>query len=334
MNFWLKFKQQKSAYYSLILFVLICLITLCLNFISNDKPLFIKYNQKIYLPLINDYEESTFGGNLAGPADYLDPYIKNIITDQQKGNFSLYPINKYSADTINYFHPAPNPSPPSIYNFLGTDDAGRDVLARILYALRLSLWFGIIVAGVNVILGSIIGAIQGYYANKVDLFCQRIIEIWGNIPEIYVLIIIASIFKPNIYLILILFCLFSWIGTSEYIRLECLKIRQMDYIKAAKVIGLKNRQIIFRHVLPNVIHPIISLLPFKIIQAIVGLTALDFLGLGLPPNTASFGSLLSQAKNNLEAWWISIPTVAALVVIIILLTFIGDGLNKILRTQY
>jgi len=326
MKKWHKFKQQKLSYYSFIILCLLCVFTLPLGLISNDKPLIISYNQQLYFPILFDYSEKVFGGTLNGQTDYLDPYIKNNIT--KNGNFALYTLNTYDANTINYFTSKPNPAPPSLENFLGTDDTGRDMLARILYSFRLSIWFGIALAVINLVIGSLIGAIQGYYGGKTDLWTQRFLEIWGNIPEIYLLIIVASIFQPNIWLLILLFSLFSWLGTADYIRLECIKIRQMDYIKAAKITGLNNLQIIIKHVIPNVLTPLITMFPFKVSQGIVVLTALDFLGLGLPPTSASIGALLSQAKANLEAWWIAIPSVLVVGIIVLLLTFIGDGLTK------
>lgn len=330
---WCKFKQNKLSYYSFILLCIIVIFTLPLELISNDKPLVISYQNKLYFPILKNYSDTTFGGSLAGSADYLDPFIQNIITGKDrnnvhnKQNWAIYPINKYGANTINYFYPKPNPAPPSNMNYFGTDDAGRDIFSRLLYSLRLSLWFGFALAIINLGIGAIIGAMQGYFGGKVDLFMQRFLEIWGNIPEMYLLIIIASIFQPNIILLLVIFSLFSWLGTADYIRLECLKIKQLDYIKAAKIIGLSDWQIIKRHMLPNVITPLITMLPFKVSQGIIALTAMDFLGLGLPQTTPSLGTLLSQAKSNLEAWWISIPTVTSITLIVLLLTFIGDGLR-------
>jgi microcin C transport system permease protein len=319
----------------------LCIFTLCtlpLELISNDKPLIISYQNKIYLPFIHDYSDSTFGGSLAGQADYLDPFIRNAITGQDgakinQNNWAIYPLNQYNQNTINYFYPNPNPAPPSKVNYFGTDDAGRDILSRLLYGLRLSLWFGFALAIINLAIGAVIGAVQAYFGGKVDLITQRFLEIWGNIPEMYLLIIIASIFQPNIILLLIIFSLFSWIGTSDYIRSECFKIKEMDYIKAAKITGLSNWQIIKRHMLPNVITPLITMFPFKVSQGIIVLTAMDFLGLGLPQTTPSMGSLLSQAKSNLEAWWISVPTVASITLIVLLLTFIGDGLRQAFNVQ-
>jgi microcin C transport system permease protein len=329
-----KFKKQKLAYFSLVILLFILLATLPLKFLSNDKPLIAFYQHKLYTPIFIDYSEHTFSGSLAGATDYLEPFIQQKLRGQDnlpenQYNWAIYPLNIYNANTINYFNPQPNPAPPSIYNYLGTDDSGRDVLARLLYALRLSLWFGIILACFNLAIGCFIGVIQGYFGGKVDLYMQRILEIWGNIPEMYLLIIVASIIQPNIVILFILFSLFSWLSIADYIRLEALKVKQLDYIKAAKVIGLNHRQIIFRHVIPNILTPIITLFPFKVSQGIVVLTALDFLGLGLPQTLPSIGHLLSQSKNNLEAWWISIPTVISIAIIILLLTFVGEGLRKV-----
>ncbi len=328
-----KFKQQKLSYFSFVLLMLILILMLPLTFLSNDKPLLVYYQNKIYTPIFNDYTETTFGGGLAGEVDYLEPFIQQKLGAQDglhenQRNWVVYTPNTYSANTINYFNPQPNPSPPSKNNYLGTDDSGRDILARLLYALRLSLWFGIVLACVNICIGCFIGVLQGYFGGKVDLYMQRVLEVWGNVPEMYLLIIIASIIQPNIIILFILFSLFSWLSIADYIRLESLKVKQMDYIKAAKVTGLSHTQIICRHMTPNILTPLITFFPFKVSQGIVVLTALDFLGLGLPQTYPSMGHLLAQAKNNLEAWWISVPTVLTIAVIVLLLTFIGEGLRK------
>ena len=242
-------------------------------------------------------------------------------------------MNRYSFNTINYFSPYPNPAAPSSINLLGTDDRGRDVLARLIYGFRVSVLFGISLTIIGVVVGVFMGAIQGYFAGKTDLFIQRFIEVWGAIPELYLLIILASIFEPGLLILLVILSLFGWMGLSDYVRAEFLRNRNLEYVTAAKALGLGSRKIITRHVLPNSLTPVIAFLPFRMSGAILALTSLDFLGLGVPSSTPSLGELLAQGKANLDAWWISLSTFAVLVSTLVLLVFIGEGLRDSLDTR-
>lgn len=323
---WQQFKRQRLAYYSLWLFTLLFGISLMAELISNDKPLYISYQGQSYFPLLNTYPEVTFGGDFYTPTDYLDPYIQTKL--QAGDNWAIYPLNHYRFDSLNYFADYPNPAPPNPQNWLGTDDRGRDIVARLLYGFRTSVLFAFALTAIGTVLGVVIGAIQGYFAGRVDLWLQRILEIWGSMPELYLLIIFASLFEPSIWILLLILSAFSWLGLSDYMRAEFLKNRNMEYVKAAHILGLPNKTIMWRHILPNSLTPVITFLPFKLSGAIVGLTSLDYLGLGVPPSTPSLGELLAQGKDNLEAWWISLPTFCVLTLVLMLLVFIGDGLRN------
>jgi len=279
---WRRFKKNKRGYYSLIIFSIIFVLSLFAEFISNDKPLVVYYNGQYYAPIFKAYPETTFGGEFKTEADYRDPYVRKKITSN--GNWAIFPINPNSYASINTELETPVPSPPSSENYLGTDDRGRDVLARLIYGFRLSVLFGFALTIIGTGVGILIGSIQGYLGGRTDLFMQRFIEIWGAMPELYLLIIFASIFKPSILLLLILLSLFGWMALSDYVRAEFLKGRNMDYVMAAKALGVGNITIMFRHLLPNGMTPVITFLPFRMSGAILALTSLDFLGLGvLPP---------------------------------------------------
>jgi len=328
---WLRFKNNRRGYYSLWIFSLLFVISLFAELISNDKPLIVNYAQEYYFPLFNDYPETTFGGDFVSKTDYNDPYIKDKITSN--GNWAVYPLNHYSYDSINYFAELPNPARPSEQNILGTDDRGRDVLARLIYGFRLSVLFALVLTAIGVVIGIFVGSLQGYFAGKVDLVTQRLIEIWSSMPELYLLIIFASIFKPSIALLIILLSLFGWMGLSDYVRAEFLRGRNLDYVQAAKSLGVSNFGIMFRHLLPNSMVPVLTFLPFRISGSILALTSLDYLGLGVPPSTPSLGELLSQGKENIEAWWLSLTTFSVLVGTLILLIFIGEALREALDTR-
>ncbi len=328
---WARFKSQKRAYYSLILFSILFVISLFAEFLSNDKPLLVSYQGEYYLPQFVVYPETTFGGLFETEADYADSFVKTAITSE--GNWAIYPPNPYSFDTINFETTAPNPAPPSSINILGTDDRGRDIFARLLYGFRLSVLFAFALTSIGIVLGIIAGALQGYFGGRFDLVSQRLIEIWGSMPELYLLIIFSSIFEPSISLLLVLLSLFGWIGLSDYIRAEFLRGRNLDYVMAAKSLGVSNLAIMWRHLLPNAMTPVITFLPFSISGSILALTSLDFLGLGVPPSTPSLGELLNQGKENLQAWWIVLSTFSVLVGTLLLLIFIGEGLREAMDTR-
>ena len=331
-QFWLRFKANRLGYWSFCILLALTILSLGAEFISNDRPLIVRYEGQWYFPVVQNLPETVFGGDFETPADFHDPLIRAQL--ERPGNFVLYPLNAYGFKTLNYFASRPNPAPPSPDNFLGTDRQGRDMLALLIYGFRVSILFGFALTLSGIILGVLSGAIQGYFAGKVDLVGQRLIEIWNAMPELYLLIIFSSIFKPSLLLLLVLLSLFGWIGLSDYVRAEFLRNRQLDYVRAARALGLSHWQIIRRHVLPNSMMPVITFLPFRLSAAILALTSLDFLGLGVPPDTPSLGELLSQGKKSLDAWWISIPTFAVLFITLLLLTLTGDAVRNALDPRY
>jgi microcin C transport system permease protein len=325
---WLRFKRNRLGFVSLIVLSILFVISLFAEVVSNDKPLVVRYNSQWYFPVVQNVPETAFGGDFQTDTDYLDPFIRQQLA--KEGNFVLFPPNNYQHGTLNYFSKQPNPAPPSADNWLGTDGSGRDVLARLLYGFRISMLFALALTVVGTLLGIVTGAIQGYFAGKIDLAFQRFIEVWGSLPELYLLIIFAAVFEPSMLLLLVLLSAFGWMGLSDYVRAEFLRNRQMDYVRAARALGLSHWQIITRHVLPNSMTPVVTFLPFRMSGAILALTSLDFLGLGVPPGTPSLGELLAQGKNNIDAWWISLSTFAVLVITLLLLTFMGDALRDAL----
>jgi microcin C transport system permease protein len=323
---WRRFRRNRRGFYSLVLFAVLFGLSLGAELLSNDKPLFIHYQGENYFPLWRMYPETVFGGDFDTETDYRDPFIRNRLTAD--GNIVVFPPNPHSFNSINLELDRPTPSPPSPENYLGTDDRGRDVLARLIYGFRLSILFGAALTAVGTLIGIAAGAVQGYFGGRTDLFFQRFIELWGSMPELYLLIIFASIFKPSMLLLLILLSLFGWMGLSDYVRAEFLKGRNMEYVKAAKALGVGNFTIMARHLLPNSMTPVITFLPFRMSGAILALTSLDFLGLGVPPSTPSLGELLAQGKANIEAWWLSLSTFVVLVGALVLLIFIGEALRE------
>ena len=325
---WLRFRRNRLGLWSLVLFVALVGLSLLAEVVSNDKPLVVRYEGQWYVPLVKNYPEKAFGGDFETETDYLDPFIRQQFS--QPGNWAIYPPNPYGAKTINYFAKSPNPSAPSRDNWLGTDDRGRDLLAQLIYGFRVSVLFALALTAVGVLLGVAAGAVQGFFGGKTDLAFQRFIEIWGSMPELYLLIIFSAILAPSLGLLLVLLSLFGWMGLSDYVRAEFLRNRQLDYVKAARALGVGNAQIIWRHILPNSLTPVVTFLPFRMSAAILALTSLDFLGLGVPPGTPSLGELLNQGKNSIDAWWISLSTFAVLVTTLLLLTFMGDALRDAL----
>jgi microcin C transport system permease protein len=303
-------------------------LSLFAEVLSNDKPLVVHYQGHWYFPIATDYPETTFGGDFHTPADYLDPFVRERIT--KEGNWAIFPLNHYGPRTLNYFASQPNPSAPSRENLFGTDDRGRDLLAQMIYGFRVSALFGNALTVIGVAVGVLTGAVQGYFGGKTDLAFQRFIEIWGSMPELYLLIIFSAVFAPSVALLLVLLSLFGWMGLSDYVRAEFLRNRQMDYVRAARALGVGNSRIMWLHFLPNCMTPVVTFLPFRLSAAILALTSLYFLGLGVPPGTPSLGELLSQGKANIDAWWISISTFSILVLTLLLLTFMGDALRDAL----
>ena len=322
---WRRFAANRRGWWSLWIFLVFFVISLFAEVLSNDRPLVVRYQNHWYFPIWNNYPETVFGGDFATAADYRDPAMLERLN--APGNFALFPLNPHSYNSINLHLDQPVPSPPSRANYLGTDDRGRDVLARLIYGFRLSVVFGLALTAIGTLLGIVMGAVQGYFGGKTDLTLQRFIEIWSSMPELYLLIIFASIFKPSMALLLILLSLFGWMGLSDYVRAEFLRGRNLDYVRAAKALGAGNLAIMCRHLLPNSMTPVITFLPFRMSGAILALTSLDFLGLGLPPSTPSLGELLAQGKTNIEAWWLSLSAFLVLVGTLVLLILIGEALR-------
>jgi len=303
---WLRFKANRRGYISLWIFSVLFVLCFFAEIISNDRPLLVKYEGDYYFPVVKVYSETTFGGDFETEADYSDNFVRGQLT--RNGNWMIEPIIPYSYNTINFVSELPNPAPPSSQNYLGTDDRGRDVLARVIYGFRISVWFALALMVIGVVVGIIM-------------------------PELYLLIIFASIFQPSIWLLIILLSLFGWMGLSDYVRAEFLRGRNLDYVRSARAMGLTNFTIISRHLLPNSLTPVITFLPFRISGAILALTSLDFLGLGVPPTTPSLGELLAQGKENIEAWWLSLSAFIVLVGTLMLLIFIGEALREALDTR-
>ena len=323
---WQRFKKDRLGYWSLWTFLILFGISLGAEFVANDRPIIAVYQGKVFFPIWKDYSEKTFGGDFETPTDFHDPAIRANLSSA--GNWAIYPPVKYSYLTLNYFAKEPNPAGPSSDNWFGTDDRGRDVLARLSYGFRLSVLFGLVLTLVGAVIGVFLGGLMGYFGGRFDLVSQRLVDIWRSMPELYLLIIFASIFTPSIWLLVILLSLFSWINLSDYVRIEFFRNRALEYVRAAKALGLTNTQIMWRHILPNSLIPVITFLPFQMSAAILSLTSLDFLGLGVPPDTPSLGELLSQGKANLDAWWISLSTFIVLVGTLLLLTFMGEALRN------
>ncbi|MBS0444919.1 MAG: ABC transporter permease [Proteobacteria bacterium] len=328
---WQRFKRNRFGYWSLWIFAAMLVVSALAEVLSNDRPLVASYRGELYFPIFSNPPEVALGGDFRTATDWTDPLI--VAHFAEPGNWMIRPPNPHSATSVAYYQKEPNPAPPSARNWLGTDASGRDIVARLLYGFRVSILFAFALTGIGVVLGLFAGAIQGYFAGRVDLTLQRLIEIWTSIPELYLLIIFASIFQPSIGLLLVLLSLFGWVGLADYTRAEFLRNRSLEFVKAARALGLSNRQIIWRHVLPNSLTPMITFLPFRMSAAVLSLVALDFLGLGVPPSVPSLGDLVRQGKANLDAWWIIFPTFALLVVTMLLLTFIGDALRDAFDTR-
>jgi microcin C transport system permease protein len=328
---WERFKRNRLGYRSLGLFLVMLVVATLGELVSNDRPFVAQVNGRTFFPIVDNPSDKALGGDFLTAADWKDPFIAELLG--QPGNWKVGTINPHSATSTNYFSIQPAPSAPDGINWLGTDRLGRDIVARLLYGFRVSIWFAIALTITGTAIGIVMGAIQGYFGGRIDLGLQRVIEIWGAVPELYLLIIIASIFEPSLLLLLILLSLWGWIGLSDYVRAEFLRNRSLEFVKAARALGLTSGQIIRRHVLPNSLTPVITFLPFRMSGAILALTSLDFLGLGVPSSVPSLGELLKQGKDSLDAWWIIVPTFVLLTVTMLLLTFIGDALRDAFDTR-
>jgi len=321
---WRTFKGNRRGYVSLWLFAALFVVTLFAEFVANDRPLFVRYDGASYFPVLSDYPETAFGGDFDTSAEYRDPFVAELI--EEKG-WMLWPPVRYAHDTVNYDLPVPAPAPPSADNLLGTDDQGRDVLARIIYGFRISVLFGLTLTITSSIVGVAVGAVQGYFGGWTDLVGQRVLEVWSGLPVLYLLIILASIVEPNFWWLLGLMLLFSWMSLVGVVRAEVLRARNLDYVKAAAALGVGRWTILRRHVLPNAMVATLTFLPFILNGSITTLTSLDFLGFGLPPGSASLGELLAQGKQNLQAPWLGITAFVVLAVMLSLLIFIGEAVR-------
>lgn len=317
-----RFRANKRGWYSLWIFLSLFVLSLGAELLANDKPLLISYKNQFYYPVLFSYSEETFGGELPTEADYRDDYVLELI---EQDGWLIYPPIRFSYNTINYDLPTPAPSAPDRVNLLGTDDQGRDVLARVIYGFRISVLFGLTLTIISSFVGVIAGAVQGYYGGWVDLAGQRFIEVWSSLPILFLLIILSSIIKPNFWWLLGIMLLFSWMALVPVVRAEFLRGRNLEYVKAAKAMGLHDTGIMFKHILPNAMVATITYMPFILTGAITTLTSLDFLSFGLPPGEPSLGELVSQGKSNLQAPWLAITAFTVLAVMLTLLVFIGEA---------
>jgi len=317
------FRGNRRGFWSLWIFLVLFVVTLFAELIANDRPLLIRYDGAFYSPMIRNYPETIFGGYFPTEADYRDPAVIQLIT--AKG-WIVWPLIPFRYDTITSA-PGPFPAAPSQEDWLGTDDQGRDVLARLIYGFRISVLFGLALTLSSSLIGVAAGAAQGYFGGFVDLGMQRFIEVWSGLPVLYLLIILASVVEPNFWWLLGLMLLFSWTGLVDVVRAEFLRARNFDYVRAARALGMSDTLIMFRHVLPNATVATITFLPFILNASITTLTSLDFLGFGLPPGSASLGELLAQGKANLQAPWLGITAFAVLALMLSLLIFIGEAVR-------
>ena len=319
------FKANRRGYWSFWIFSVLFVVTLCAEVIANDRPLVVQFQGNYYFPVVKVYPETVFGGDFETQAEYREAEVQKLITS--KGGWILWPPIRYSFSTVNFGLKQPAPSPPSTENFLGTDDQARDVLARVIYGFRISVLFGLILTVLSSIVGIAAGAVQGYFGGWTDLLFQRFIEIWGGMPQLFLLIILASIFQPSFWMLLGLLLLFGWMSLVGVVRAEFFRTRNFDYIRAARALGVNNTTIMRRHVLPNAMTAALTFLPFVLIGSITALTSLDFLGFGLPPGSPSLGELLAQGKANLQAPWLGITSFVVLALMLSLLIFIGEAIR-------
>lgn len=319
-----KFRANKRGFWSLWLFLALFSISLFAEFIANDRPLMIYHSGQLYFPVFQEYAETDFGGVFPTEADYRDPYLQELIEAE---GWMLWPPIQFHYDTLNYDLPVPAPAPPSSENWLGTDDQGRDVLARLIYGFRISILFGLALTLISSVIGIAAGAVQGYFGGWTDLLFQRFLEIWGGLPQLFILIIVSSIIVPGFWTLLTILLLFSWTSLVGVVRAEFLRGRNFDYVRAARALGMSDSKIMVKHVLPNAMVATLTFLPFILSGSIVALTSLDFLGLGLPPGSASLGDLLRQGKENLQAPWLGISGFVVVALMLSLLVFVGEAVR-------
>ncbi len=322
---WNTFKANKRGFFSLWCFLLLFFCSLPAEFIANDKPILLKFQNTLYFPILFDYPETTFGGDFDTETDYRDVFIKEKIN---QSGWMVWPIIHYHYDTINYELAEPSPSEPTFENWLGTDDQGRDVLSRLIYGFRISVLFGLLLTLGSSIVGILFGAIQGFYGGMTDLLSQRFMEIWGSLPELFILIILASFVTPSFSWLLFITLLFGWGTLTSVVRAEFLRARNFEYVRAARALGVPNRMIMLRHMLPNAMVSTLTYIPFVLSGSITTLTSLDFLGFGLPAGSPSLGELLSQGKANLHAPWLGLAGFCCLAMTLSLLVFIGEAVRE------
>lgn len=318
------FRANKRGFWSLWIFLALFVLSLFAEFIANDRPILVKYDGAYYMPIFKFYPETAFGGDFPTEADFHDSYLHDKVT---ANGWVIWPVIPYSHRTINYELPVPAPAPPSAENWLGTDDQGRDLLARLIYGFRLSVLFGLALTALSSVIGVLVGAVQGFFGGRVDLYGQRLIEIWSGLPELYILIIVASLFIPGFWTLLFVLLLFSWTTLVSVVRAEFLRGRNFAYVRAARALGVSDLMIMLRHVLPNAMVATLTFMPFILSGSITALTALDFLGLGLPPGSPSLGEVLNQGKENLQAPWLGIAGFVVIAVMLSLLIFIGEAVR-------
>lgn len=321
---WRAFRKNRRAWNSLLIFATVLFFSLTAELISNDKPLIVNYNGEIYFPVIRTYNETEFGGDFPTPADYRDELVRSNI---EKNGWMLIPLIPFSFNTVDYDLDVPTPAAPSRIHWLGTDDEGRDILARVIYGLRISIIFAFVLTLISSLIGVMVGALQGYLGGKTDIIVQRILEIWDSLPQLFILIIVASIFVPTFWTLLVILLFFSWTALTSVVRAEFLRTRNFEFVKAARALGVGNWRIMYRHILPNALVATVTFVPFLLSEAIVSLTALDFLGLGLSHEYPSLGDLVRQGKDNLQAPWIGITIFIVLSTLLTILIFIGEGVR-------
>ncbi|WP_022962314.1 ABC transporter permease [Halopseudomonas pelagia] len=320
------FKANRRGWWSLHIFMVLFVLSLGAEMIANDKPLMVQYENSYYFPVFKRYAETEFGGEFPISADYRSPYIRQLIEEEGNG-WMLWPPIPFYYDTINYELEAPAPAPPSADNWLGTDDQARDVSSRVIYGFRISVLFALTLTIISSIIGVVVGAIQGFYGGRIDLFGQRFIEVWSGLPVLYLLIILASFVQPNFWWLLGIMLLFSWMALVDVVRAEFLRGRNLEYVRAARALGANNRIIMFRHILPNAMVATLTFFPFILTGGVITLTSLDFLGFGLPAGSPSLGELIAQGKANLQAPWLGITAFVVLSLMLSLLVFIGEALR-------
>ena len=319
-----RFKSNRKAVWSFWIFTFLFIISLFAEFVANDKPLVVSYDSELYFPVFKSYPETTFGGEFETETEYTDPFVQDLINEK---GWILFPLVGYDHQTVINDLPGPAPSGPTKENWFGTDEQGRDLFARILYGFRLSVLFGFSLTIASAIIGVAAGAVQGYYGGWLDLTFQRFMEVWGSMPQLYILIILSSVVQPSFWILLVFMLLFSWMGFVGVVRAEFFRARNFDYVKAAKVMGMSDRRIMFKHILPNAMVATMTFMPLVLSGSITALTGLDFLGFGLPPGSASLGEVLAQGKNNLQAPWLGLSAFAAVGIMTVLLVFVGEGVR-------